>query len=100
MSRIQQVNSAPEYITNFISGNSEKLNEIYEEGIQIHSSGCMMFLCSEETNKMDVQFMNDDMMCEILERDSWFQVKNNIPADKKLFFIKDEGLSAVFMVYI
>ena len=100
MSRIQQVQSAPSYITEFIQGNLEALEGIYEEGVTTFESGCMVFLCSQETNKMDVQFMNDEMMCGILEKESWLHVKNNIPTDKKLFFIKDEGLNSVFMIYV
>jgi len=100
MSRIQQVQSAPAYITTFIQGNLEDLEGIYQEGITAFETGCMVFRCSQEKNKMDVQFMNDDMMCEILEKENWFQIKNNIPAGKKLFFVRDEDLNSIFMIYI
>ena len=60
--RVHNVASAPEYISKFIQTNMEKLMDIYEEGIDAFGSGCMMFLCSEENNKMDVQFMNDEIV--------------------------------------
>ena len=100
MNRVHNVSSAPEYISKFIQTNMEKLMEIYNDGIQAFGSGCMMFMCSEENNKIDVQFMNDQMMCEILQVESWTNLKNNIPENKKLFFVKDEGLNSVFLIYI
>ena len=32
--------------------------------------GILIFECSENNNKMDVQFANDEMMCQIFEKDS------------------------------
>lgn len=100
MNRVHNISSAPDYITTFINRNIDKLMEIYEEGIQSFGSGCMMFMCSQETNKMDVQFMNDVMMCQMIQEDSWIQLKNNIPEHKKLLFVKDEDINAVFLIYI
>ena len=100
MNRVHNVSSAPEYISKFIQTNMEKLTEIYEEGIDAFGSGCMLFLCSEENNKMDVQFMNDEMMCEILQKESVMNLKNNIVEDKKLFFIQDLDLNSVFLIQV
>ena len=60
----------------------------------------MVFQCSQEQNKMDVQFMNDEMMCEILEKESVQNLKNNICEDKKLFFIQDLDLNSVFLIQV
>ena len=49
---------------------------------------------------MDVQFYNDEMMCEILEKESVMKLKNNIQEDKKLFFIKDLDLNSVFLIQV
>jgi len=49
---------------------------------------------------MDVQFMDDDAMCVILQKDSWFSLKDNIPEDKKLFFVMDQDKNSVFLIYI
>ena len=49
---------------------------------------------------MDVQFMNDDMMLEMIQKDSWEQLKKSIPESKKLFFVKDIDLNSVFLIYI
>ncbi|MDP7037501.1 MAG: hypothetical protein QF453_06180, partial [Candidatus Marinimicrobia bacterium] len=40
--------------------------------------GVLGFQCSEKENKMDVQFMNDEMMSEILQKDSVMQLKSTI----------------------
>ena len=52
----------------------EQLMKIYEEGMYNNpelDKGILVFQCSEKENKMDVQFMNDDMLLHnILNRDS------------------------------
>jgi len=103
MSSIQNVDSAPDYIMKFIHNNMEQLCKIYDEGLINNphlDKGIMVFQCSEENNKMDVQFMNDEMMCEILEKESVMNLKNNIQKDKKLFFIKDLDLNSVFLIQV
>ena len=103
MSSIQNVDSAPDYIMKFIHMNMEQLCNIYDEGMYNNpelDKGIMVFQCSEENNKMDVQFMNDEMMCEILEKESVMNLKNNIQKDKKLFFIQDLDLNSVFLIQV
>jgi len=100
---IQNVDSAPDYIMKFIHSNMEQLCKIYDEGLYNNpqlEKGIMVFQCSQETNKMDVQFMNDEMMCEILEKESVMNLKNNIAEDKKLFFIQDLDLNSVFLIQV
>ena len=62
--------------------------------------GVLCFQCSEKENKMDVQFMNDEMMLEIIRKESWEQLKLSISESKKLFFVKDNDLNSVFLIYI
>ena len=103
MSNIQQIDSAPDYIKNFIHLNSEQLLKIYDEGMVENpdlDKGILCFQCSQENNKMDIQFMNDVMMCEIIEKDSYMNLKNNIPENKKLFFVQDLDINSVFLMYI
>jgi hypothetical protein len=103
MSSIQNVDSAPDYIMKFIHNNMEQLCKIYDEGLINNphlDKGIMVFQCSQESNKMDVQFMNDEMMCEILEKESVMNLKNNIQKDKKLFFIQDLDLNSVFLIQV
>ena len=97
---IQNISSAPPYINTFIQGNLEQLNKIYDEGMEISSSGVLYFQCSEKENKMDVQFMNGDDMLRMINKESWEQLKSSIPESKKLFFMKDEDLNSVFLIYI
>lgn len=103
MSSIQNVDSAPDYIMKFIHMNMEQLCNIYDEGLINNpdlDKGIMVFQCSQENNKMDVQFMNDELMCEILQKESVMNLKNNIQKDKKLFFIQDLDLNSVFLIQV
>jgi len=103
MSKIQNVNSAPTYIMNFIKGNMEQICKIYDEGLSNNpdlEKGILCFNCSENDNKMDVQFMNDEMMCEILEKESVMNLKNDIQDNKKLLFVRDLDRKAVFLIQI
>ena len=103
MSNIQNVDSAPDYIMKFIHGNMEQLCKIYDEGMYNNpelDKGIIVFMCSQENNKMDVQFHNDEMMCEILQKESVMNLKNNIQKDKKLFLIRDLDLNSVFLIQV
>tara|TARA_B100000123_G_C25740322_1_gene433582 strand:+ start:2087 stop:2395 length:309 start_codon:yes stop_codon:yes gene_type:complete len=98
---IQNVDSAPDYIMKFIHNNMEQLCKIYDEGMYNNpglDKGILVFQCSQENNKMDVQFYNDEMMCEILQKESVQNLKNNIAEDKKLFFIQDLDLNSIFLI--
>ena len=100
-STIQRVNSCPEYINTFIQHNLSKLIEIYEAGLSENDGeGCLGFMCNQEDNKMDVMFMNKETITSMMQADSWENLKLSIPDGKKLFFVKDEGLGAVFLLYI
>jgi hypothetical protein len=103
MSQIQNVDSAPDYIMKFIHENMEDLCMIYDEGLSNNpglEKGIIVFQCSEKENKMDVQFMNDEMMYEILEKESVMNLKNNIQENKKLFFIQDIDRNSVFLIQV
>ena len=100
---IQNVDSAPDYINQFIHSNMEQLCKIYDEGMYTNpelEKGILCLQCSKENNKMDVQFMNDEMMYEILEKESVTNLKNNIGEDKKLFFIQDFDINSVFLIQV
>ena len=99
-STIQNVSSCPDYINQFINHNFEKLNEIYGQGYEENSEGCLGLFCNQETNKMDVMFLNRDSIIKMLTSDSWENLKLSIPEGKKLYFVKDEGLNSVFLLYI
>ena len=100
-STIQQVNSCPDYINQFIQTNMEKLMEIYGAGYEANDKeGCLGFVCDEESNKMDVMFLNRDNITTMLTAGSWENLKLSIPEGKKLFLVKDEGLNSIFLLYI
>ena len=71
-STIQQVSSCPEYINTFIQHNLSKLMEIYDAGSSANDGeGCLGLICNQETNKMDVMFMNVETITGMLTSDSW-----------------------------
>ena len=52
-SKIQQINSCPDYISKFIQLNMEQLFKIYDEGMKLNSDldkGILCFLCSEKAS--------------------------------------------------
>jgi len=103
MSSIQNIDSCPKYISDFINHNLDDLCAIYDEGMEMNpdlEKGILVFLCSQDNNKMDVQFMNDEMMCEIIVKESVINLKNNIQEGKKLLFIRDEDRNAVFLIQV
>ena len=65
---VQNIGSAPPYISKFINHNFTKLIEIYDEGIKEFNIGVLSFKCSEEQNKMDVFFMNEEQILKKLEQ--------------------------------
>ena len=100
MTTIQNVSSTPDYISKFINTNLEQLNNIHDEGMKTYQEGCLGFNCSEKENKMDVFFMNKRLIIEMMNEESWEQLKNSVKKDKRLFIIKDLDLNAIFLVYI
>ena len=99
MSRIQTIDSTPPYIGKFIKNNMKQLSDIHDEGIKEHGVGCLGFNCSQTENKMDVFFMNEEMMLKQLQKESWEQLKKTIN-DKMLFLVNDLDINSIFLVYI
>ena len=100
---IQLIESAPDYIHKFIHNNMEQLCKIYDEGMYQNENldKCILFfICSEKNNNIDVQFKNDEMMYEMVQKESFDNLKKNIPENKKLFIINDEDKNCIFLIYI
>ena len=97
---IQNINSAPDYITKFIAGNMEQLCVIYDEGLVNNPEGILGCKCSEEDNQMAIQFMNEAAILGMITKESWEQLKGSIPEGKKLMFIMDIDLNSVFLIYV
>ena len=100
---VQNIDSAPDYIHKFIHMNMEQLCNIYDEGMNNNpelDKGVLVFQCSENDNKMDVQFMNDEMLEEILQKESVINLKDNIPENKKLFLVQDSDINSIFLIYM
>ena len=96
---IQEAHSTPEYIDTFLKANMVKLVEIHDKGIEEHKVGCLGFKCSQKENKMDVFFMNEDIILQQLQKESWENLKQGI-GSKKLFLIEDIDENRIFLVYI
>lgn len=99
MSKIQNIESTPEYIGKFLRENMDQLINIHDEGMEEHKTGCLGFKCSETENKMDVFFMTEEILLQILQKESWEQLKGTIN-DKKLFLINDLDKNSIFLVYV
>lgn len=95
---IQNIQSAPPYISNFINTNYTKLVEIYDDGIEKEGKGILCFNCSQEDNKMDVFFLNEENICKELSKESWENLKKS--TDKKIFLVKDLDHNSIFLIYI
>jgi hypothetical protein len=99
MSKIKDIDSAPEYITRFLNENMKKLIEIYDGSKNEQGYGTLGFKCSESENTMDVFYMNEENMINNIGKESWETLKENMK-DKKLFFINDIDINETFLVYI
>ena len=96
---VQNISSAPPYISKFIKHNFTKLIEIYEEGIEEHVTGVLSFKCSEELDKMDVFFLNEEQILLNLQKESWENLKNSING-RKLFMVNDLDKNSIFLIYV
>lgn len=99
MSKIQNIESTPNYISNFLKTNMEQLCNIHDKGKQEHGIGCLGLKCSENENTMDVFYMNEINLIQTLKQESWEQLKTTI-GEKRLFLINDLDLNSIFLIYI
>ena len=97
---IKNTSSAPVYIERFLQNNKSKLDEIYDAGLQENNGiGCLGLKCSEKENKMDVFFMNEELLLQQLQKESWENLKASI-VGKKLYMVNDLDLNSIFLVYL
>jgi len=87
---IQNINSLPDFIDKFIKFNQDKLIEIYDESIKIHNTGLLYFQCNKIKNNVDVMFLYEDKIIEMMGKESWEMLKNDA-GDKKIFLIKESS---------
>lgn len=99
MNNVQNIESTPDYINSFLRANMEQLVNIHDEGENEYGLGCLGFKCSESENKMDVFYMNEELILNMIQKESWEQLKETI-TEKKLFLINDLDRSAIFLVYV
>ena len=99
---IQNISTLPPYIGDFVNTNRDQLLMIYEEGMKDNETiGILKMVCSQADNKMDVQFSDEnDIINNVLQKESWEGLKNTIKDDKKLFIINDLDKNSIFLLYI
>ena len=95
---VQNVSSAPSYISNFINHNFTKLIEIYDEGEKNEGDGVLSFKCSQQDNKMDVFYLNEINILTQITKETWENLKKS--TDKKIFMVNDLDNNSVFLIYI
>jgi len=99
MSTIQTASSAPPHITDFMNQNMNKLLEIYDDGVARETFGCLGMKCSQKENKIDVFFMNEEMLLHMLQKDSYENLKESME-NKKLFLVQELDMNSIFLVYL
>lgn len=87
---IQNISSLPDFIDKFIKFNQDKLIEIYDESIKIHNTGLLYFQCDKIKNNVDVMFLYEDKIIEMMGEQSWEMLKKDA-GDKKIFLIKESS---------
>lgn len=87
---VQNISSLPEFIDEFIKFNHDKCIEIYDENIKIHNTGLLHFQCDKEKNNVDVMFLCEEKIIEMMDEQSWEMLKN-YAGDKKIFLIKESS---------
>ena len=85
---VQNINSLPDFIDQFIKFNHDKLIEIYDGGIEVHTEGLLYFQCSKEKNNVDVFFLFREKVVDMISEESWEMLKQDA-GDKKIFLIKE-----------
>jgi hypothetical protein len=96
---VQNVSSAPSYISDFIGKNMDKLLEIYDEGLRENDEGALRMICSQKENKMDVMFLNEENIQHMITKESWGDLKNS-RGNKKLIICHDSDLNAIFLIFL
>lgn len=85
---VQNISSLPDFIDEFIKHNHDKLIEIYDESIKIYNTGLLYFQCDKIQNNVDVMFLCDGKIIEMMGEQSWEMLKKDA-GDKKIFLIKE-----------
>ena len=85
---VQNINSLHDFIDQFIKFNHDKLIEIYDEGIKVHTEGLLYFQCDQEKNNVDVFFLFREKIVDMISEESWEMLKQDA-GDKKIFLIKE-----------
>ena len=93
---ISHVDTAPDYIKDFLNNNEEQLRNINEAGKHANDGeGCLVMECSQENNKMDVFFLNKEDVVKYIHTDMFKEIPN-----KNYYLINDTDLKSVFIIYI
>ena len=95
---VQNISSAPSYISEFINHNFTKLIEIYDNGNINEGPGVLSFKCSQTDNKMDVFYLNEINILTQITKETWENLKKS--TDKKIFMVNDLDKNSIFLIYV
>lgn len=95
---LKETDNLPEYIKIFINGNIDNLNNIYSEGINISGPGILVCKCSEKDNRIDIQFMDKEMIEGSFPKEIIEMILSDNLFDNKSLFIEDMDLSSHFII--
>ena len=93
---IQSVDSAPKYITDFISNNHDNLIQIFENELTSN----LFCNCSEKQNKMDIHSINEDQLKEIINIEIWESFKQTLNEHNRIIIVKDLDIDKYFLFNI
>lgn len=71
-----------EQLDKFLTNNIEKLEKIYNEGIEKNKEGILYINILETQNKIDVIFLNKNQINTIITQDGWEEINNRGKARK------------------
>ena len=90
------VDSCPEYITEFINTNVNKLVEIYNRESSNLDNPLLCLNCSKQNNKIDIYCWEMDGLLDKEQKQGLQSLYNN----KKFILVKDVDLRSTFMIPI
>lgn len=97
---IQMVNSAPQYITNFISNNHDNIIKIFEDEFKNNNNEILFCNCSEKENKIDIHSINEIQINQMIDNNTWNSFKSTLNENNKVLIIKDIDLDKYFLFNI
>lgn len=98
MSNINNVDSVPDYINNFIVSNEEGIKKIYNEEKSQRGDGFIYINISVKENKLDLIYLTNEQKNNVSIDDE--TLNKLLVDDKILIMIDDNEYKTRFIIYI